>query len=557
MRSKTNLTNQAESASRPILWVRVFNCVKVAFCACTAVAAIASANGQSGGTVNFGNHSFSKVINGQTSLPVTTNDTVQAALYWAPVGSDVFVPLGASVVVGMPLPGLFVGGTRTTGLATPGGSTGKFQVRAWGGGYGTYEAALLQPGVLIGQSAVITSPTGNPLGSPPAPPESLLAGGLSGFTLTPSTFVAPPPTITCATNKTVECGSAWTFDAPAAVDGCTSNALPVYVVSIVTNGQCPQYVTQTWAATNSCDTNYATCSQVVTVVSTALPVLICAADKTANCDANWGFDLPQASDPCTGSNLPVWVVGTTSTNLGSCTQFFSRTWVVTNSCNANTATCSQTITVTCSNCPAIAVAKQCPSYPVPPGGTLKLTGTVTNTGNVTLTGVVVANDQPAPNTVVYGPVTLAPGAGAQFSASYRVAPCSCGPFVNTLTASGTSVYGGVTTSSVTTSCPGTSAYALAGDLNGDGIVDQDELNAVLANYWASSQWLYMTNPASLGGGFFQFALTNATGWNFTVLASTNLVDWTPLPGPAYPVYQFYDAEAASNAPMRVYRLRWP
>ena len=85
------------------------------------------------------------------------------------------------------------------------------------------------------------------------------------------------------------------------------------------------------------------------------------------------------------------------------------------------------------------------------------------------------------------------------------------------------------TNSVTVTCPGTNTYAPAGDLNGDGIVDQDELNAVLANYWASSQWVYMTNPVSLGGGFFQFALTNATGWNFTVLASA--ISWT---GPTCP-----------------------
>jgi uncharacterized repeat protein (TIGR01451 family) len=205
----------------------------------------------------------------------------------------------------------------------------------------------------------------------------------------------------------------------------------------------------------------------------------------------------------------------------------------------------------------IVVTKQCPPHPVPPGGTLIFTGAVTNAGNVTLTDVLVVNDQPAPNTLVYGPATLAPGAGAEFSASYRVPPCSCGPFVDTLTGSGTSIYGGVVTSFATTTCPGTNAYALAGDLNGDGIVDQDELNAVLANYWASSQWLYMSNPVSLSGGFFQFALTNATGWNFTVLASSDGLDWTNLPGPAYPVYQFNDPAAAGKAPVRLYRLRWP
>lgn len=66
----------------------------------------------------------------------------------------------------------------------------------------------------------------------------------------------------------------------------------------------------------------------------------------------------------------------------------------------------------------------------------------------------------------------------------------------------------------------------------------------------------MTNPASFGGGVMQFALTNANGWNFTVLVSSNLTDWTNLPGPAYPVYQFIDPQATSNA-MRFYRLRWP
>jgi len=94
-----------------------------------------------------------------------------------------------------------------------------------------------------------------------------------------------------------------------------------------------------------------------------------------------------------------------------------------------------------------------------------------------------------------------------------------------------------------------------GDLNGDGKVDQTELNAVLSNYWPNSPWVTMTNVAGLRSTNVQFALTNANGWDFSVLMSTNLVDWQYL-GLATPFYQFTDP-AATNAPQRFYRLRWP
>jgi hypothetical protein len=94
-----------------------------------------------------------------------------------------------------------------------------------------------------------------------------------------------------------------------------------------------------------------------------------------------------------------------------------------------------------------------------------------------------------------------------------------------------------------------------GDVNGDGIVDQGELNAVLANYWPNSPWVWMTNTAGLGSTNVQFSLTNTAAWNFSVLVSTNLVDWQYL-GTASPVYQFGDTQA-TNAAQRFYRLRWP
>jgi len=94
-----------------------------------------------------------------------------------------------------------------------------------------------------------------------------------------------------------------------------------------------------------------------------------------------------------------------------------------------------------------------------------------------------------------------------------------------------------------------------GETNASGVVDQNELNAVLANYWPTSPWVTMTNVAGLGSTNIQFALTNANNWDFSVLVSTNLTSWQYL-GPATPLYQFADPQS-TNRPTRYYRLQWP
>jgi hypothetical protein len=95
----------------------------------------------------------------------------------------------------------------------------------------------------------------------------------------------------------------------------------------------------------------------------------------------------------------------------------------------------------------------------------------------------------------------------------------------------------------------------AGDSNGNGVLDEDELNAVLANYFTNSPWLMMTNVAGLGGTNVTFALTNDLAGAFSVEYTTNLVDWYFL-GPATPRYLFTDTNAPT-LPQRHYRLRWP
>jgi hypothetical protein len=95
----------------------------------------------------------------------------------------------------------------------------------------------------------------------------------------------------------------------------------------------------------------------------------------------------------------------------------------------------------------------------------------------------------------------------------------------------------------------------SGDTNGDSIVDQAELDSVLANYFATSPWLRMTNVAGLGGTNVTFALSNSLSGAFSVEFTTNLTDWLLL-GPATPRYLFTDTNAPAS-PQRSYRLRWP
>ncbi len=103
------------------------------------------------------------------------------------------------------------------------------------------------------------------------------------------------PLITCVPNKTAEYTDSWTFDGPSASDNCD---VPVIsVLSTVTNGLCGKTysATRTWVAVDTSG-NSNTCSQVVTVVDTTAPVIVCAPDKSVECTSAWTFDVPHAAD---------------------------------------------------------------------------------------------------------------------------------------------------------------------------------------------------------------------------------------------------------------------
>src|SRR5438045_5779082 len=88
------------------------------------------------------------------------------------------------------------------------------------------------------------------------------------------------PGITCATNNTVEFGSAWTFDPPTATD---LNSNTIAIVSTTTNfsGHCGNTfdATRTWSATDTCG-NSNVCSQTVMGLDRNAHGLMCASNTT-------------------------------------------------------------------------------------------------------------------------------------------------------------------------------------------------------------------------------------------------------------------------------------
>src|SRR6185369_13643598 len=186
------------------------------------------------------------------------------------------------------------------------------------------------------------------------------------------------PSITCATNRTVECGSAWTFDPPSApADACGTNH--IVILTTVTNPLCGLTfsATRTWAAIDACN-NSNTCSQTITVVDTTPPTVTCPQNISVQCLSNVppaATNLAQflalggtATDTC-GGTLSLSV--SNAVNDGPCGGSIQRTYTVTDACT-NSASCTQIITVQDTLAPSITcpqnISVQCLSN-VPPAAT--------------------------------------------------------------------------------------------------------------------------------------------------------------------------------------------
>ena len=177
-----------------------------------------------------------------------------------------------------------------------------------------------------------------------------VTGACGAVTNCATLSVTAPPAITCPTNLIVECLA----DIPAPDTNLVVAELGAEIVhlgdSLATNG-CELIVTRTYAAINSCNLT-TICDQVITVRDTIPPVVLGATNRTVACSEAWDFDPPTASDNCSGTNVLIAVLNTSTNPL--CGQTFSatRTWVATDLCG-NTNTCSQTIDVVDTTAPTI------------------------------------------------------------------------------------------------------------------------------------------------------------------------------------------------------------
>ncbi|MBC8096123.1 MAG: HYR domain-containing protein [Akkermansiaceae bacterium] len=159
------------------------------------------------------------------------------------------------------------------------------------------------------------------------------------------------PVITCVPSKTVECGSAWSFDEPAAQDACGTATVSIF--STATNAAlCGYSVTRTWEAADDCG-NKSQCSQTVIISDTTPPVIVCAQNKIVECGQPWSFNPPTATDACGTATVSIF---STTTNAALCGYSVTRTWEAVDACG-NKSVCSQTVTVSDTTPPVIVCAQ--------------------------------------------------------------------------------------------------------------------------------------------------------------------------------------------------------
>ena len=301
------------------------------------------------------------------------------------------------------------------------------------------------------------------------------------------------PTITCPTNLVFTADSVQggrsnvTFTVTA-----TDNCIVTNLVSIpATNSTFPSGVTIVTNIATDASGNQSTCTFTVTVTDISRPglavVKACPAGLVQPGQLLTVTGMLTNTGNVTLTNVVVTntiaalgnvsrrVLGPISLAPGSSTNVTDSYTVPLDSCGpyADTfaasgtdvslgrlATASDTKACPGTNAPRIFVVKYCPPVPVAPGGVATVTGVVSNTGNITLTNVLVFDDQPTANTLLLGPITLAPGQAVNFTNSFELPP-NCCTFLDLARVSGRDkCFGRTVTDSASVSCATASAPQL-------------------------------------------------------------------------------------------------
>lgn len=194
------------------------------------------------------------------------------------------------------------------------------------------------------------------------------------------------PALTCAPDRTVECGETWEFTPPTATDACGTPTVTIVSTTEIPACGNTRVTARTWRATDACG-HTAECTQTVTLRDTTPPALTCPGTQTVQtapgrCDQNVAFSVgatdacSSATVVCTPESGSTFPIGTTTVQCRA-----------TDACGLE-STCSFAVVVVDEEAPVVA----CPSAIVvnnTPGqctATVSFTPTVTD--NCTGAGVV-------------------------------------------------------------------------------------------------------------------------------------------------------------------------
>ena len=286
----------------------------------------------------------------------------------------------------------------------------------------TYNGTVSNPGNVPLNNVVVTDNQASPSTVLTVP--TLAPGASANFT---ASFTAPGNG--CFVTSTVSARG---------TDACTANT-----VTNVASATCPLLTAPRLVVTETCPADPASPGGVLTYTGTisnagnvTLTNVVVTNDRTGTAPVFTAATFaPGASARFTNSyNVPA--------NSG-CSVASTLTAAGSDTCTGARITATASATCPLLTLPRITVTQTCPVSMVSPGGILTYSGTVSNSGNITLTNVVVVNNRPASNTVIFTIATLAPGASTNFTGSYQV-PLNCCVVSSTVGATGRDICTGVT-----------------------------------------------------------------------------------------------------------------